>query len=110
MKIEKDALREQLQGSKFRLLNEFLYTTDSKKALDHFRENEQDFDVYHQGFRNQAIKWEVNPLDVIIGYIYKHFVKVKKVKKSKKKYFFVYFQTDFGFRLWRWKITRRFGC
>ena len=47
-------------------MNEQLYTTSSKKSAAYFRENEADFEAYHQGFRRQAEKWATNPLDVFI--------------------------------------------
>ena len=41
------------------MLNEKLYTTDSKEALKYFKENEEDFKVYHEGFTRQVneSKW-----------------------------------------------------
>ena len=32
------------------MLNEFLYTSESKSVLKHFRENPKDFELYHKGF------------------------------------------------------------
>lgn len=43
-----------LQGAKFRLLNEMLYTQPSKDAVKYFRENKEDFQLYHEGYRHQA--------------------------------------------------------
>ena len=34
-----------LSGSKFRILNELLYVNDSKEAVDHFKNNPEDFDI-----------------------------------------------------------------
>lgn len=50
------------------MLNEKLYTSDSKTAFEYFKENEDDFKVYHDGFRRQVeeSKWKKNPLDVFI--------------------------------------------
>ena len=48
------------------MLNERLYTSKSKDSSRYFKENPEDFEAYHAGFRQQAEKWEKNPLDVFI--------------------------------------------
>jgi ribosomal RNA-processing protein 8 len=58
-------IKEGLLGSKFRILNEKLYTISSEDAFEYFKENPEDFDIYHQGFVMQASKWPVNPNDII---------------------------------------------
>lgn len=50
-----------------RYLNEKLYTKSSSEAWKLFKEDPQSFDVYHKGFKNQVLKWPVNPLDMIIS-------------------------------------------
>jgi len=50
----------------FRYLNEELYTKSSGEAWKLFQEDPQSFNVYHKGFKNQVLKWPVNPLDIII--------------------------------------------
>lgn len=50
----------------FRYLNEELYTKSSSEAWELFQEDPQSFDIYHKGFKNQVLKWPVNPLDIII--------------------------------------------
>jgi ribosomal RNA-processing protein 8 len=68
-KIKKDShlkLQEKysdLQGAKFRLLNEMLYTNDSVSSVGYFRDNKEDFQLYHEGYRHQASKWEYRPVD-----------------------------------------------
>lgn len=58
-----------LQGSKFRMINEQLYTTTGHHALQTFSENPQLFDDYHVGFRSQVQQWSVNPNDLLIDSI-----------------------------------------
>ncbi|RLN48010.1 hypothetical protein BBJ28_00000396 [Nothophytophthora sp. Chile5] len=62
-------MRRRLDGGKFRMLNEQLYTTTGKDAFVTFQADPELFDVYHQGFREQADKWPVNPLDTFIDYV-----------------------------------------
>jgi ribosomal RNA-processing protein 8 len=56
--------RSNLQGSKFRMLNETLYESNSSVALQTL--SKQDFNTYHEGFRTQVSKWPQNPVNVII--------------------------------------------
>lgn len=56
---------ETLNASKFRMLNELLYTTDSKQAEKYFKNHQEDFKVYHEGFSSQATKWPINPNNLI---------------------------------------------
>ncbi len=58
-----------LAGSRFRELNEELYTTNSSSALRRFQENPQLFEQYHEGFRTQVKSWPVNPIDVVYKWI-----------------------------------------
>jgi ribosomal RNA-processing protein 8 len=60
---------KKLEGSRFRIINEKLYTTVGSEALDDFTKNPTLFDVYHEGFREQASHWPENPLDGIINWI-----------------------------------------
>ncbi len=55
-----------IDGVRFRLLNEQLYTKSSKESAEYFKTNQDDFEAYHQGFRKQAEKWKTNPLDIFI--------------------------------------------
>jgi len=69
----KSALQQQflsrLAGSRFRELNEELYTTNSASAFKSFQENPELFDQYHEGFRTQVKSWPVNPVDLIYRWI-----------------------------------------
>ncbi|EAW18714.1 rRNA processing protein RRP8 [Aspergillus fischeri NRRL 181] len=61
------AMRQKLISSRFRHLNETLYTTPSTKALELFTSNPELFDEYHAGFSRQVKEsWPSNPVD---GYI-----------------------------------------
>lgn len=60
------SFRARLSGSRFRLLNEELYTTTSKSAFKRFSENPALYDEYHEGFRHQVEQWPVNPLDSLV--------------------------------------------
>lgn len=61
------AMRQKLISSRFRHLNETLYTTPSTKALELFSANPELFDEYHAGFSRQVKEsWPSNPVD---GYI-----------------------------------------
>lgn len=59
-------LMERLKAAHFRLINEHIYTNKGDDAEAYFKMNKDDFKVYHEGFRQQASKWPINPLDVII--------------------------------------------
>jgi len=71
----KNRIEENLLGSKFRILNEKLYTISSEEAFDYFKNNPEDFEIYHQGFVIQASKWPVNPNEILF----------KELKKEKYK-------------------------
>lgn len=58
-----------LSGSRFRWINEQLYTTTSDKALELVREQPALFDEYHSGFRSQVQLWPENPVDVLVDQI-----------------------------------------
>ncbi|CAG8020694.1 unnamed protein product [Penicillium olsonii] len=61
------AMRQKLVSSRFRHLNETLYTTPSEKAVELFNANPELFDEYHAGFARQVKEsWPSNPVD---GYI-----------------------------------------
>mmetsp|Transcript_24040 Transcript_24040/g.51896 ORF Transcript_24040/g.51896 Transcript_24040/m.51896 type:complete len:463 (+) Transcript_24040:473-1861(+) len=74
------AFLERLTSSRFRELNEELYTHSSQHAFEHFTQNPELFDQYHVGFRKQAKEWPSNPVDVI----YKKIVNGWKTNGKKK--------------------------
>lgn len=55
-----------LSGSRFRTINEKLYTTQSDEAVRMIDASPAMFDEYHQGFREQVRSWPKNPLDRIV--------------------------------------------
>ncbi|DAZ98506.1 TPA: hypothetical protein N0F65_004943 [Lagenidium giganteum] len=64
-----EEMRRRLDGGKFRMLNEQLYTSTGSASFKTFQADPELFDVYHQGFREQAEKWPVNPLDTFIDFV-----------------------------------------
>ncbi|KAJ5715775.1 uncharacterized protein N7483_012956 [Penicillium malachiteum] len=64
------AMRQKLISSRFRHLNETLYTTDSSKAVELFNANPELFDEYHAGFARQVKEsWPSNPVDGYIQFV-----------------------------------------
>jgi ribosomal RNA-processing protein 8 len=59
-------LFNKLKGSRFRWINEQLYTNTSSTALDLITKQPELFDEYHKGFREQVTTWPINPLDIMI--------------------------------------------
>ena len=64
-------MKAKLTEGNFRWLNERLYTTESRSAVDLFGKDPELFDTYHDGFRSQVEKWPVNPLDLIVRHVCK---------------------------------------
>lgn len=58
-----------LTGSRFRWINEQLYTITSDEALKLIQEQPQLFDEYHDGFRSQVQSWPENPVDIFVQQI-----------------------------------------
>src|SRR3990167_432227 len=57
---ETEKLKERLKGSRFRWLNEQMYTTRSEETAKLIDESPELFAVYHEGFRSQVRDWPVN--------------------------------------------------
>ncbi|CAI5490543.1 unnamed protein product [Closterium sp. Naga37s-1] len=64
-----DKMKARLAGSRFRSLNEALYTSDGDKAFQMFSQDPSAFTQYHEGYREQVASWPINPLHVIIDWI-----------------------------------------
>ena len=64
--IVSSKMSENLKSSKFRFINEKLYTTPSVDAVELFKSQPSLFDDYHEGYRQQVEKWPKNPLDMIV--------------------------------------------
>ena len=66
-----DSAKAKLKSSRFRYLNELLYTQEGKKSYQMFKSDPEAFNTYHEGFSEQVKKWPINPLDSIINAIMK---------------------------------------
>ena len=55
-----------LMSSRFRHLNEVLYTAPSDQAMRLFTESPQNYTSYHAGFRAQVAVWPQNPVEGFI--------------------------------------------
>lgn len=55
-----------LSGSRFRWINEQLYTISSEEALSLIKKQPALFEEYHLGFRSQVQTWPQNPVDVFV--------------------------------------------
>jgi ribosomal RNA-processing protein 8 len=64
-----EKMNKKLSGSKFRWINESLYTSASKAAFTLFAKQPELFEIYHQGFQSQVEEWPVNPVDLFIEYL-----------------------------------------
>lgn len=62
----REKLVENLKGSRFRFINELLYTRKGEDAIKIFKEDLDSFQTYHDGYRKQVEQWPINPLDRII--------------------------------------------
>lgn len=69
-----------LSGSRFRILNETLYTTTGPEAAELFSnecgsnpEPNPNFVAYHQGFRHQTKHWPQNPVNIIANQLKKEY-------------------------------------
>lgn len=67
----RDKLIGNLKGSRFRFLNEQLYSSEGSSAVKLFRDDRAAFTAYHEGYRQQVQQWPLNPLDRIIKSIKK---------------------------------------
>ena len=61
-------MSKRLAGSRFRWINEKLYTCTGQEAYKLFSDSPELFTVYHEGFNEQSSKWPKNPLDNMIEY------------------------------------------
>lgn len=64
-------LADRLKASRFRFINEQLYTHTGEEAEDIFKQDDSAFSAYHDGYRKQVKQWPLNPLDRIINSIKK---------------------------------------
>ena len=66
-----EKMTKQLESSRFRWINEQLYTTTGDEAIAMFSKDPNLFDIYHRGFTNQVKLWPVNPVNKIIEWLKK---------------------------------------
>ena len=62
---------KRLRGSRFRILNEKLYTGSSEDTLELFRSDPEAFEEYHEGYREQMSDWPENPNQTIAKWLQK---------------------------------------
>ena len=62
-------MSSRLEGSRFRMLNQQLYTSTGEESKLMFESEPDLFEVYHRGFNTQVAKWPANPLDRIISHV-----------------------------------------
>lgn len=62
-------MSSQLEGSRFRMINQQLYSSTGAEAKSLFDQDPHMFDVYHRGFAAQVAKWPENPIDRIISHV-----------------------------------------
>jgi ribosomal RNA-processing protein 8 len=79
------AFQERLTGSRFRILNEELYTSTSATAFQRFQQNPSLFDEYHEGFRHQVEQWPINPVRIIVEQLTQLYLTKVNAEKSNKK-------------------------
>ncbi|KAJ3183299.1 25S rRNA (adenine645-N1)-methyltransferase [Gaertneriomyces sp. JEL0708] len=77
-------MSQKLAGSKFRWINEILYTKPSEDAVRIFQETPEYFQIYHEGFRSQTRGWSLNPVDKIIDEIQETVAKASGKKGNNK--------------------------
>ncbi|KAG9093546.1 25S rRNA (adenine645-N1)-methyltransferase [Ceratobasidium sp. 370] len=58
-------MKNNLEGARFRFINEQLYKSSSNDAQEMMRKEPQVYAEYHTGFRHQTKSWPVNPVTVI---------------------------------------------
>ena len=63
------AMRQKLISSRFRYLNQTLYTEPSTAAQKLFDQDPAMFDDYHAGFRQQVALWPENPVNKFVSEI-----------------------------------------
>lgn len=67
----REKMMAKLKSSRFRFLNEKLYSSGSSESKQLFKEDPGAFFAYHEGYKTQVEQWPINPVDVIITAIKK---------------------------------------
>jgi len=74
MHSEDSDAKRKLKSSRFRFLNEKLYTQSGQESYKMFKNDTEGlntFKTYHEGYAEQVRKWPIDPLDLIISSIMK---------------------------------------
>ncbi|KAK9239443.1 methyltransferase-domain-containing protein [Lipomyces kononenkoae] len=74
--ILQQKMKEKLAGSRFRWINEKLYTVASDEAKNLLKDQPELYREYHEGFRRQIQSWPENPVD-------KYIERVKELSNSR---------------------------
>mmetsp|Transcript_8320 Transcript_8320/g.12409 ORF Transcript_8320/g.12409 Transcript_8320/m.12409 type:complete len:311 (-) Transcript_8320:40-972(-) len=72
LSILQEKFQKKLEGARFRMINESLYTQKGEEAFEEFQKDPLKFDIYHKGFREQAAQWPENPLHRIVDWLIKY--------------------------------------
>ncbi|XP_066600638.1 ribosomal RNA-processing protein 8 [Prorops nasuta] len=73
----REKMMQRLNSSRFRFINEQLYSFDSSQSKRFFAENPDEFLIYHEGYKRQVAKWPLNPLERVassINHLSKDFI------------------------------------
>lgn len=62
-------MKQKLQGSRFRWLNELLYTSSGSEAFEIIRKQPELYQEYHTGYRQQTEGWPTRPVDEAIKWL-----------------------------------------
>ncbi|UKK01345.2 25S rRNA (adenine(645)-N(1))-methyltransferase [Theileria orientalis] len=62
-------IKNRLSGSRFRFLNEQLYSSESEEAWNMFKSDPNLFNIYHEGYQNQVSNWPYNPVLKVISWL-----------------------------------------
>mmetsp|Transcript_3468 Transcript_3468/g.9589 ORF Transcript_3468/g.9589 Transcript_3468/m.9589 type:complete len:414 (+) Transcript_3468:213-1454(+) len=79
-----ESFKARLSGSRFRSLNEELYTMPSQESFSRFTKDPTLFQEYHDGFRHQVSSWPVNPITVLCQKILKHAQKKRQRRENQE--------------------------
>ena len=62
-------MKQKLQGSRFRWLNELLYTSSGSEAFEIMKKQPELYKEYHIGYRQQTEGWPTRPVDEAIKWL-----------------------------------------
>lgn len=65
----RESMMARLSAARFRLINEELYTSTSKDAVELFKTDRDAFKIYHEGYQSQVAKWPTIPVEKMVQYI-----------------------------------------